>query len=134
MRALNPWGKTSIVAVIVSVLACAIPFVLGWKGDSHLGNGGVLLVAGVCAASLAPSLFLGWCWHRWISKEKNFGATALVATILCFVAFSLISHPLLGVWFWKAAPVIGIFPAIFCGIPIAYLWLCGKPAEEEDFQ
>jgi hypothetical protein len=130
-RMMNPWFKSVVVALIVSIVACAIPYVFSWKGESHLGNGGLILAAGVCVASLVPSLFLSWCWHRWVSRKKSFGAAALNAAALCLVAFSLISHPLLGIWFWKIAPVIGIFPAVFCGIPLIYLWLCRKPVEKE---
>jgi len=127
---MNPWLKTCIVAAIIPAVVCAIPYLLGLTGDAHMGNSIPIFGALVCAAALAPSLLVSWCWHRWLTKKKSYGVVVLIAAVMSAVLFSLISRPMLGVWFWRVSLAIGIYPAVFCGIPLVYLWLCRKPNEK----
>lgn len=126
---MNPWLKTSILAFVLSAMLCSIPFVLGWRGDAHMGNGIPVMAAGVCAAALLPSLLVSWLWHRYLSRKKSFVAAGVIAAVLTFVLFACFSNPMLGGWFWIVWPGVGLFPLVFCGIPLIYFFVCRKKAD-----
>lgn len=126
---MNPWLKTSILAVALSGVLCSIPFMLGGRGDAHMGNWIPVMAAGVCAAALLPSLLVSWLWHRYLSKKKSFMAAGAIAAVLTFAPFACISNPMLGGWFWIIRPGIGLFPLVFCGVPLIYFLVCRKNAD-----
>ncbi len=128
---MNPWLKSIFLAAALLITLCALPFIVGMQGDSHIGNWGMILAALVCAASLALGLLAGWCWQRWFLriKQPSLGAVT-IAAVISFIMFSVISHPMLGEFWWRISPSLGLFPGVFCGVPLIYLLLlCRRPKE-----
>jgi len=82
---MNRWLRGAVAGTSVGVALATVPFVLGLKGDSHMGNWlGVLGLVAVLIAML-PALLLGYALERTGPGSGAF-FIAPAACLLFFVA------------------------------------------------
>ena len=88
-----------------------------------MGNWVGVIGATVAFGCLLPGLVAGlWLdWKHRAEQGRVSGVSAAVAALVSLTMFCAITHPLLGVWFWRVSLWIGLYWVIYCGLPIAAL-------------